>query len=111
MYAKICAEIADGGRAFIVCPMIEESEVPSHKLLKAAISERERLHSSGGPLPDLGPVPISTLFKPHLDRILTLRCSESNMQSLLLACIRTSARMHMLMLKAQVCRMVVTDEH
>lgn len=50
MYANIRAEIADGGRAFIVCPIIEKSEVPSHKLMKAAVSERNRLHESGEPL-------------------------------------------------------------
>lgn len=47
MYTDIRAEIADGGRAFIVCPLVEDSAVPGFELMKAATTERDRLVKTG----------------------------------------------------------------
>ncbi len=48
MYAAIKGEVASGGRAFVVCPLVDESTVPDGKEIKAATAEQERLQTSGG---------------------------------------------------------------
>ena len=47
MYADIKQELADGGRAFVVCPLVEETKFSAKLLLKAAVDEQDRLKSEG----------------------------------------------------------------
>lgn len=63
MYETIQAEIADGGRAFIVCPFVADSTVKGFELMKAAISERDRLIDSGTHPPSF---PAFTAYSAHV---------------------------------------------
>lgn len=51
MYAEMRAELAGGGRAFIVCPLVEASTIKSatrtNLELRAATEERDRLINEG----------------------------------------------------------------
>ncbi len=47
MYVDIKQELADGGRAFVVCPLVEETKFSANLLLKAAVDEQSRLKSEG----------------------------------------------------------------
>lgn len=49
MYAEMRAELADGGRAFIVCPLVEASTIATRNNLelRAATEERNRLINEG----------------------------------------------------------------